>query len=135
MLYVDDLSAAVIAWLRNDSLVEGIFGVDDGHANGYDWHDISKIVGELCDRKVRVIRAAPRLLDLAAWVNGRIGASVGTAPMLTPEKLRELRHHDWVCDSTAFQRAANWRPKVKLAEGLRATPNWPGHRPGDTDPG
>ena len=129
MLYVDDLSSAVIAWLGSDPVVEGIFAIDDGHAEGYDWHDVGKIVGELCNRKVRVVRAPSWLLDLPAWVNSRIGATLGTSPMLTPEKLRELRHHDWVCDNTEFQQSIDWRPQVKLAEGLLTTPNWPGHRP------
>lgn len=128
MLYVEDLGAAVIAWLRSEGLADGVFAIDDGNANGYNWHDISRIVGELCHRKVRVIRAAPWLLDLAAGINGRVGAYFGTAPMLTPGKLRELRHPDWVCDSSAFQREANWRPQVGLAQGLAATPHWPGHR-------
>lgn len=129
MLYVADLSTAVIAWLHSEPLTGGVFAIDDGHANGYNWHDISKIVGELCHRNVRVMRAAPWLLDLVAWINGRVGTYLGTAPMLTPEKLRELRHPDWVCDASAFQRATNWQPQVALAQGLAATPGWPGHRP------
>lgn len=129
MLYVDDLSSAVMAWLDSDCVTEEIFSIEDGRARGYDWHDVGEIVGQLCKRKVRVVRAPSWLLDVPAWVNGRIGTLFGTAPMLTPEKLRELRHPDWVCDSTAFQRVIDWRPKVKLAEGLRATPDWPGHHP------
>ncbi|MCH8221531.1 MAG: SDR family NAD(P)-dependent oxidoreductase [Proteobacteria bacterium] len=129
MLYVDDLGSAVMAWLDSDCVTEEIFTIEDGRAKGYDWHDVGEIVGQLCKRKVRVVRAPSWLLDVPAWVNGRIGTLFGTAPMLTPEKLRELRHPDWVCDSTAFQQVIDWRPKVKLAEGLRATPDWPGHHP------
>lgn len=130
MLYVDDLGSAVVAWLDGDCVTGEIFTIEDGRAKGYDWHDVGEIVGQLCKRKVRVVRAPSWLLDVPAWVNGRIGTFFGTTPMLTPEKLRELRHPDWLCDSAAFQRVINWRPKVKLAEGLRATPDWPGHQPG-----
>lgn len=130
LLYVDDLSSAVIAWLDSDCVSEEIFSIEDGRARGYDWHDVGEVVGQLCKRKVRVVRAPSWLLDVPAWVNGRIGTLFRTAPMLTPEKLRELRHPDWVCDSTAFQRVIDWRPEVKLAAGLRATPGWPGHHPG-----
>jgi nucleoside-diphosphate-sugar epimerase len=128
LLYVDDLSSAVTAWLQMDTSANRIFEVDDGHISGYDWHDISGIVGDLCDRRVRVVQANSWWLDLPAWLNSRIGAAFGTAPMLTPEKLRELRHQDWVCDSSAFQQAADWRPRMTLAAGLRATPNWAGYR-------
>ena len=134
MLHVDDLSSAVIAWLGSDLVAEGVYTIDDGRDNGYDWHDVAKVVGELCNRKVRIVRAPSWLLDVPARVNSRIGSLFGTAPMLTPEKLRELRHHDWVCDNIEFQRSTGWRPKVKLAEGLRATPNWPGYRRADTGP-
>ncbi|TDJ12620.1 MAG: NAD(P)-dependent oxidoreductase, partial [Gammaproteobacteria bacterium] len=67
MLYVDDLSSAVIAWLGADLVAEGIFAIDDGHARGYDWHDVGKVVGELCRRRVRVVRAPSWLLDVPAW--------------------------------------------------------------------
>jgi nucleoside-diphosphate-sugar epimerase len=129
MLHVNDLSSAVVAWLGSDPVTRGLFAIDDGQTKGYDWFEVGKIVGELCNRNVHVIRAPSWLLDLPAWVNSRIGAILGTSPMLTPEKLRELRHHDWVCDNAEFQQSIDWRPQVKLPEGLLTTPNWPGHRP------
>jgi nucleoside-diphosphate-sugar epimerase len=130
LLYVNDLSSAVAAWLRIEFPPKEIFEIDDGHVEGYDWHDISGVVGDLCKRKVRVALAPSWLLDMPAWLNARLGAAFGTAPMLTPEKLRELRHHDWVCDNSAFRQASNWQPRMTLAAGLRATPNWAGYQGG-----
>ena len=127
MIYVEDVSEAVIAWLRNDSTDQAVFEIDDGQPQGYDWHDVGKIAGDICQRDVRVIRTPSWLLDLPAWVNARIGAVFGTSPMLTPEKLRELRHHDWVSDSSHFQQVFGWSPRIKLPEGLRLTPGWSGH--------
>lgn len=126
LLYVEDLSAAVIAWLRGNIPAEGIFTLDDGQSCGYDWHEVSKIVSRLCDREIRVLQAPSWLLDVPAWVNARLGITFGTAPMLTPQKLRELRHSDWVCDGTEFQRLFNWQPAAQLAKGLQSTPGWAG---------
>jgi len=131
MIYVEDLSSAVSAWVRSESPAQGIFTLDDGQLRGYDWFDISTVVSRLCSRRVRVVRAPSWLLDVPAWINGQIGMIFGTAPMLTPQKLRELRHPDWVCDSVDFQRAFDWRPETQLLEGMRSTPNWPGHASGD----
>jgi len=131
MIYVEDLSSAVSAWLQNESPAQGIFTLDDGQPRGYDWFDISVVVSRLCDRNVRVRRAPSWLLDLPAWINGRIGRFFGTSPMLTPQKLRELRHPDWVCDSIEFQRAFDWTPETKLLEGMQSTPDWPGYAAGD----
>jgi len=129
IMYVEDVSSAAVAWLRSESVAGKIYVLDDGQINGYDWHDFAAIVGQLCGRKVRVIEAPSWLLDLPAWFNGRVAALTGRLPMLTTEKLRELRHHDWVCDSTDFQQDVNWHPRFPLADGLRATPHWPGYRP------
>jgi nucleoside-diphosphate-sugar epimerase len=129
MLYVEDLSSAAIAWLRGNPVSGKIYTLDDGQVDGYDWHDLSRIVGELCNRRVRVIRASSWLLDFPARINSVLATITGGLPMLTPEKLRELRHHDWVCNNAAFRRHIDWRPRFSLAAGLRATPNWPGHVP------
>jgi nucleoside-diphosphate-sugar epimerase len=43
----------------------------------------------------------------------------GYQPMLSPGKLRELRHPDWVADNTALCAATGWQPHIPLAEGLR----------------
>ena len=49
---------------------------------------------------------------------------IGYAPMLTPGKVRELRHPDWVADNTALTAAIGWRPRFSLEEGLRRTMGW-----------
>jgi nucleoside-diphosphate-sugar epimerase len=44
--------------------------------------------------------------------------------MLTPGKLRELMHPDWVCDNTPFSKATGWKPQIPLEEGLLHTLGW-----------
>ena len=41
--------------------------------------------------------------------------------MLTPEKLRELRHDDWSCDSHALQQVLDWTPQTPLQAGVKKT--------------
>lgn len=129
MLFVEDLSAAAIAWLHGDPVTGKTYALDDGHENGYDWHEISAVVADVCDRRVRVIRPPSQLLDLVAWTNSRLARLTGHLPMLTPEKLRELRHDDWVCGDTEFQQDHDWKPRFSLRTGLQATPDWQGYRP------
>lgn len=125
MLFVDDLVAAVLAWLRREAVVSGVFTLDDGRTGGYNWFDVADIVSRLCRRRVRVLPVPVWVLSAPAWMN-RLGARLfGYAPMLTPEKLNELRHPDWVCDSEALRKLIDWQPGVQLEEGLRRTPGWP----------
>jgi len=125
LLYVDDLAAAVLAWIRSGTANNGVFTLDDGREGGYDWRDVAIIVGRVCRRRVRLLRVPAWALDIPAWLNRRASRLFGYAPMLTPEKLRELRHTDWVCNHAALQSATGWQPQVQLEEGLLKTPGWP----------
>ena len=59
---------------------------------------------------------------ISDWSGNRIRIGIanitGRAPMLTPPKLRELRHNDWVVDNDAITLATGWTPVVELREGL-----------------
>jgi hypothetical protein len=48
---------------------------------------------------------------------------VGYAPMLTPSKLRELRHPNWVADNEGITAATGWRPRLVFAKGLEVLGN------------
>jgi nucleoside-diphosphate-sugar epimerase len=130
MVFVEDLAGAVIAWLRCQRFTSGVYSIDDGRAGGYDWPEVAQTVARLCSRKVRLLRVPEWLLDIPARVNRQAGRVLGYAPMLTPEKLRELRHPDWVCDSIGLTEQTGWQPAVQLEEGLRLTPGWCGFRSG-----
>lgn len=124
MLFVDDLADAVLAWLSTEQPVSGVFALEDGRRGGYNWRDVAAIVSGLCHRPVRLLPIPVGLFNWPARINRLAGRLLGYAPMLTPEKLNELRHTDWVCDSEALSAAIGWRPTTQLEEGLRRTPGW-----------
>jgi len=115
LLHVEDLAAAVVAWLRSGSdCRHQVYAIDDGRPGGYDWSEMADAVG---GSRVRQLRVPTGLLGWAARVN--VGASklLGYAPMLTPGKVRELIQPSWVGDNTAFTRATGWTPSIGLADG------------------
>ncbi len=118
LLYVDDLAAAVRAWLRTAGRVGGTYTLHDGTPNGYSWEDIIRIIETKRRGPIRRLRVPSPLLTGSAWINQWLGRRLGFAPMLTPGKVRELRHPDWVCDNINWCRAVDWQPAVDLAEGF-----------------
>jgi nucleoside-diphosphate-sugar epimerase len=126
MIFVDDIAAAVLAWLQQEAVPSGVYSLHDGRPGGYDWTEVCDIVAKLCQRKVRRLAIPTGLLDLPARLNRSLAQWAGYAPMLTPEKLRELRHPDWVCDNEALRKVLDWQPEVQLEDGLRRTPGWCG---------
>ncbi len=124
LIFVDDLVDAAIAWLPLRYGIRAICCLHDGHESGYGWKELAQTVGDACGRSVIVRELPAQLLDLVARANRAVSRITGTQPMLTPEKLRELRHPDWVCDNREISALLGWRPSTPLAQGLAATPGW-----------
>jgi nucleoside-diphosphate-sugar epimerase len=124
MIHVEDIARLVGRWLRCGPVTNGIYSLHDGKQGGYNWDDVTSIVSRLCQRPVRAIAIPSFALSAPAWINRWLARWLGYAPMLTPEKLCELRHPDWVCDNDAIQEALDWQPELQLEEGLKNTPGW-----------
>ena len=123
LLYVDDLAAAAMRWLVGDAGFGQAFELDDGRAGGYDWDAVLDISGRALHggRPVRRIAIPLPLLKLAAFANLVAARLLGYPPMLTPGKIREITHQDWVCDSHDFRSVTGWQPLFKLEQGLACT--------------
>lgn len=130
LLYVEDLCAAILRWLESGQCRSGIYELNDTQAGGYSWGEIIEHVSALLGKRVVRLPLPALLLRSIAAVNLTTARLMGYAPMLTPGKVRELRHPDWVGDNTALTAAIGWEPGFTLEDGLRHTMGWGEHRPG-----
>jgi nucleoside-diphosphate-sugar epimerase len=121
LLYVEDLAGAVVQWLASDVLESCAFELDDGHPQGYTWREVVETFERLRGGRVMCVQVPELILKLAAGLNKMAASMIGYSPMLTPAKMRELRHPNWVCDNAPFRRVVDWTPMVCLEEGLRLT--------------
>lgn len=121
LIFIDDLTGAVLSWLMSGAGSGGCFELHDGKAGGYCWEEVREIASELYRRPVRRVDVPRIALDAAAHVNSAISRLAGYLPMLTPGKVRELCHDDWVCDNADFSCITRWAPEVGLREGLLRT--------------
>ena len=124
LLYVEDLCAAVLRWLEAGQCESGIYELHDTQAGGYNWDEIIANVSALRARRILRLPLPAPLLRALAGLNVTAARLIGYAPMLTPGKVRELRHPDWVADNTALTAAIGWQPEISLQEGLRRTMGW-----------
>jgi hypothetical protein len=119
LLHVNDLGTAILCWLSTKIPVEGVYEIDDGTPGGYDGQTVASIAQEVWKRPVYCVFFPAPLVSLIAGVNLWSARLLGYSPMLTPGKVRELRHPDWVCDITPLTRALPaWQPRVQLRDAL-----------------
>jgi nucleoside-diphosphate-sugar epimerase len=120
LIYVDDLAAAVTRWLEADRGYGRTFELDDGHPGGYDWDGVLDVAARVlrAGAPVRRLPVPVFFLKLVAAANLAAARVAGYEPMLTPGKVREITHADWLCDSHDFASTMGWQAAVRLEEGL-----------------
>jgi nucleoside-diphosphate-sugar epimerase len=126
LVHVRDLVASVAALLDTDVIREGIFEVGDQRPNGYTWSElIAEAVRALRnDGKVLQIPVPRSMCRFAASLNLARCVLFGSEARLTPAKVDELYHPDWVCRDEGLMRQTGWRPQMGLAEGFQETVAW-----------
>lgn len=120
LIFIGDLVRAIIATLTCAAVQGGepVFELHDGHLDGYTLDDLIAELEKTGTARVRRIPVPAAALDIAAAANLLFARLFGYAPMLTPWKLRELRHPRWVCDNNAFSALTGWRPANGFSRGL-----------------
>nr|WP_254063466.1 NAD-dependent epimerase/dehydratase family protein [Rhodanobacter sp. L36] len=123
LIHVTDLASAVVAWLKAGTGSGNTYELDDGHENGYDWNTVLGTAAHVLrgNAPIRRVPIPAPCLRLVGGVNLVAARVFGYAPMLTPGKVREITHPDWVCDGSAFAGATGWRPTIGFERGLADT--------------
>jgi nucleoside-diphosphate-sugar epimerase len=120
LIYVDDLAEAVTRLVSMGGTGR-VFELDDGQPAGYAMDDVVAAAERYRGRGVMRVSVPARLLRGLSRLNVLAARLRGRAPMLTPGKVREMFHPDWIADNTALADATGWRPRIRLDEGLRRT--------------
>lgn len=121
MLYIDDLTAAIIALVEKGGWGGSILELHDGRPGGYEWCEVAQTVSRITTKPVFSFKL-PRFMIRSAAVANIMGARLwGYAPMLSPGKVRELEHPDWTCDNAAIFSQTGWQPHTGLEEGIKKT--------------
>jgi len=124
LLHVDDLCAAIVTWLNASNRPVGVYEIGDDRIGGHSWDEVVATAETLLQRRIRRIRLPRGALSAVAHANTRLSRWLDYAPMLTPGKVAELRHGNWVCDNRRLQAVLDWQPRIGLAEGLATTCGW-----------
>jgi nucleoside-diphosphate-sugar epimerase len=75
-------------------------------------------------RRARSVRISRGQLMLAAQANQLRQALGGSAQILTPPKVNELFHPDWMVHDRRLAKSIGFVPRFDLTEGFRDTVLW-----------
>jgi nucleoside-diphosphate-sugar epimerase len=122
LICVDDLVAALLAWIASSDADGACYEVHDGAPRGgYDWDEVVAAIEAVRGRPVVAVRVPRPVLAAVAAASLVLHRLAGRAPMLTPGKVRELYFPDWTCSNEPFGARTGWAPRIDLQAGLRLT--------------
>ena len=124
VIHVDDLARALVAACSDEVAARKVYEVDDATPGGYAWADLAAASGESL-RHVPKVKLLPKLLlELAGAACGLAKTVTGKSIILSPGKVRELYHEDWVIHGPRLDETGHWQPQVRFAQGFADTLEW-----------
>jgi nucleoside-diphosphate-sugar epimerase len=123
ILYVDDVAAAAVA-AADSPPPSGVYDLGDEAPDGRTWREIGETLARAIGVRARRVRAPRPALALYASAAAGLSRAFGGAPMVTPGKIAEFFHPDWVARDPQLGAYGAWRPRVTLDEGFAKAVRW-----------
>lgn len=118
-IHVEDLVevlAAALDWPPAASIYE----IDDGEYYGYNHWAMADAAAAGLGRRVIPLPIPKQVIGAVAKLN----AKRSSAQILTPGKVREIFHVDWVAHDRRLAAALGWSPRYDLRSGFSHTISW-----------
>ena len=121
LIYVKDLALALVHLVDGKQVCGAVLEIDDGQDGGYSFKDIVALAGKAQGRQMG-LTLLPRAIVAIAGIVALAGARLlGRVSVLSPAKVRELYHPDWVANRTPI---AGWKPHIRFQQGFCLTLSW-----------
>ncbi len=122
LLHVLDLAEAVLEMTRSEKVLGKTLELHDGTPGGYSWNDVVDIFRAVTGKKLITVTLPPALLKIIGTLGLVASRTVSRPVMITPWKVREILHPDWVCNNHRENQGLFWSPrftlKIALENGL-----------------
>ncbi|MEX1109984.1 MAG: NAD-dependent epimerase/dehydratase family protein [Dongiaceae bacterium] len=121
LIHAADLARACVAIVDSREAHQATIEIDDRHPGGYGWPEIATALAGAVGREVRLRRLPRWLFDAIAGASAGWAGITKRPAMVTPGKVRELFHPDWVSRMTGFQQILDWQPQFTVNKGFSET--------------
>lgn len=119
LLYVEDLVRGIISAALSKEAEGGIYFLSDGKI--YSDSDITGEITNVLGTRAMKVRIPKPVIKILLGLSDRLGSEIS---IINKDKLREVAHCYWVCDSSKAEKELGFIPKVGLKEGIKWTADW-----------
>ena len=124
LIYVSDLAEGVLAMMAAADCPPEPLEICDGTVGGYSWAELATVAGKVAGHKTHAVFLPRPVAQIVARLARWHARRTGEQPILSPGKLPELYHRDWVCHRHGVTETTGWRARVNFAKGLAMTIDW-----------
>jgi len=119
LLYVDDLVRGTILCAESQKAEGEIFYLSDGVI--YSNEEITEAIAFTLGTKPVRLKIPKSLMPLIAGIGQKLGSQ---GNIINTDKIKELQHPYWTCDSTKARNELGFIPNVGIKEGVKWTADW-----------
>jgi uncharacterized protein YbjT (DUF2867 family) len=123
-IHVSDLAAAILALLEAPVWGHRIIELDDGCPGGHDWVEINHVLGQCFGNRPWAFRLPRPLMGGIAQTVALLSRVTRAPQILSPDKVLELYHPNWVASGPKLDEITPWHPTFGLPEGFSDTLKW-----------
>ena len=118
LIYIDDLINGILLSAEKDNAEGKLYFLSDTevHTN----EEIALEIARIFEKPLTKVRIPKSVMPLFAT----IGEKFHRGGIINRDKILELHHPCWLCDSTLVTRELGYKPTVKLKDGLKWTADW-----------
>lgn len=122
LIHVKDLVRAIMLAAESDKAVGQTYFATDPAP--YRWTETGTLVAAALGKKCLRIRIPIFAISLVAAAARVVSVFQYSPPLLSPDKVRELKQRYWVCSTVKISSTLGFAPQYSLAEGLSETARW-----------
>jgi len=123
LIHVTDLTEALALALDRPH-PSAVYEIDDGREAGYGYRDMADAAAAALGRRARSLRISRTQMMALAQLNLLRQSLGGATQILTPAKVNEMFHPDWVAHDRRLAKAIDFTARHDLAEGFQHTVLW-----------
>src|SRR5208283_4741116 len=117
-IYIEDLIHGILLSAMDQNAGGELFFMSDGVI--YSSDDIIDAIADAVQKRPVKLKIPRFILSVAGLISERSGK----ASIINADKIRELKHLNWVCDMSKAEKRLKFEPQVKIKEGARWTFDW-----------